>query len=152
MRALFREDSVLHFRKGRWENSKNQLRLCALVTSVALGVSGWNVRAQDSEWLPLEKTISGSVWNIRAADVKSEDADKNPKIWVKSDHSKDKTTQARTTMMYVELRCESSQFRMLELVSYNSNGVPIYSSSQGPVSMIVPETMMEAVSRQFCPD
>lgn len=72
-------------------------------------------------------------------------------IWTKADHSKDRTTKARSTMALFEIRCNQQAMRELQQTQYDANGKVLLSFDQpATLSRVIPETVGSALLDEVC--
>lgn len=102
----------------------------------------------------LSFTGTGSAWFLEIAGViESWDNLRRFKtVWIKIDHSQDRTIKHRTTMRHVTVNCQEDSIITSAYAEYAADGSPLKSAS-GPAltyEAIFPETMYEIVAKTLC--
>ena len=114
------------------------------------------VAAEDetSEWLYITNDKDGtSVYALRSDIMKGRSNQTRARVWVKLDHSRDKTTQYRESKVLYEVNCPGQSFRSLSYHSYDTASNRVYSdNTTSSITYIIPETVMESVAIELCAD
>ena len=107
-----------------------------------------------AEWYELITSESGSKFSLDPSRIKT--VGERRHVWVKADHSRDAAVQARSSMTLYSIDCEKTSYRKLSSIRYDSygkimssNSYPDYVSDVG-YEPIVPETIMDGISRLIC--
>lgn len=97
---------------------------------------------------------NGTVWIIRREDYDARTAD-GMKGWITLDHSRDKTTKARRTMLQVYVKCAPRQLWVYQMLDYDSTGNVLASSADPYPNLratdIVPGSIADEVADKVCP-
>jgi hypothetical protein len=119
------------------------------------GLSIENIRSRfdqawnDDPWEEYTSSGSGTIYyyNIRSERVYSDRIE----IWVKGDHSKDRTRKARTSKILYEVKCDGQIIRDLLSFTYDANGNVLSSfESPGTAQRVIPETIGSALHEEMC--
>ena len=114
------------------------------------------VNAADPEWYYIATDVDDTEVSARYSDLLKGRSDQTTaRVWVKSDHSKDKTTDARETKTFYEVNCPARTFKALSRSTlYPGNTSPDVDEYPFGYSAknIVPETVMESVADALCLD
>jgi len=104
-------------------------------------------------WKVVAFTNTGSVWYARVADLDILTGDRR-KIWVKQDHSRNKTVTIRETKTLYWVECGSRSLAALSWVAIRPNGtvadtgdIPDY---QARFSRVVPDSVGEGLVSSVC--
>lgn len=104
----------------------------------------------DNEWLPVITGASGAIFMIRAKDLNNS-TDKSPKVWIKTDHSKNKTVEYRTMMALISFDCTADKYTTLSQTAHMPDGSIGHRWKGYETNYIVPETAAEAWAAAVCP-
>lgn len=111
--------------------------------------AGFEQAWSDNPWVEYASSGSGSVYsyNIKSEKVYSDRVE----VWVMADHSKNRTTKARTSKLLYEIKCESQTIRELQSAEYDAGG-KVLSSFDAPDTPIrvIPETVGSALYDEMC--
>lgn len=106
-----------------------------------------------AEWSPLTSASDGTVYSIDPDRVRTVGGRRQ--VWLKGDHSQDRTERARSSMTLLSIDCSASTIRTLVENKYDSYGKTISSRSNTDYGVgynpITPETIGEDVARSVCP-
>jgi|TARA_R100000501_G_scaffold10533_2_gene20552 hypothetical protein len=74
------------------------------------------------------------------------------KVWVRSDHSRNKKLAAREIMMFQEIDCDESTIKLRHMTSYAPDGTIIDSASNAflPAEPIIPGSTGDAIRKFVC--
>jgi hypothetical protein len=102
----------------------------------------------------LSFTRTGSAWFLEVAGlVEAWDNSRRFKtVWIKVDHSQDRTIKHRTTMQRVTVNCQDDSFSRSAYAEYAADGTNLRSAS-GPAftyEAIFPDSLMEVVEKALC--
>lgn len=107
--------------------------------------SAWN----DDPWVEYTSSESGTVYYFSIKSVRQ--YSDRVEVWIKMDHSKDRTTKARSTKMLYEVKCDKQTIRVLQSVENDAGGSVLSSSdTPDPPVRIVPETVGSALYDEMC--
>lgn len=107
--------------------------------------NAWN----DDPWLEYTSSGSGTVYYFNIQSVRH--YSDRIEVWIKMDHSKDRTTKARSSKMRYEVKCDSQTIRVLQAVENDASGSVLSSSdTPDPPVRIVPETVGSALHHRMC--
>jgi hypothetical protein len=104
---------------------------------------------RDNPWVEYSSTDAGTVYyfSITSEKIYSDRIE----IWTKADHSKDRTTKARSTMALFEIRCNQQEMRELQQTQYEASGKVLLSFDQpATLSRVIPETVGSALLDEAC--
>lgn len=107
--------------------------------------NAWN----DDPWIEYTSSGSGSIYsyNIKSAKHYSD----HKEVWIKIDHSKDRTTKARTSKILYEIKCGKQTLRELQSVENDASGIVLsLYNTPGASNRIVPETVGSALYDEMC--
>ena len=105
------------------------------------------------EWASIGRDSTGSIWLLRRMDWNSTSTMKV--LWVKVDHTADKTVHSRTSMYRFVVRCQYNTLGIANLTEYAANGSVLsnFKDSFGDGasgSPVIPDTMGEALLQRVC--
>lgn len=112
--------------------------------------------ALQADWKQIGSTVDDSVYFMDPERIKVVGTKKH--VWVKVDHSRDRSVTYRESMRLLSFDCDKQQSKLLYYNSTDSYGksvksqnFPDYGSSIG-YSPIVPDSIGETISRLACYD
>ena len=111
--------------------------------------AGFDQAWRDDPWVKYSSTDAGTVYffSITSEKIYSDRIE----IWTKADHSKDRTTRARSTMALFEIRCNQQEMRELQQTQYDASGKVLLSFDQpAMLSRVIPETVGSALLDEVC--
>jgi hypothetical protein len=123
----------------------------ALLAAPNLAVSA-EPSASANEWKAVATSVTGTVWHMRERDAQNQMI-AAPRVWLKLDHSRDRSVVYRETKQFIEFECAARRTKTLETLRYNAEGglvgqdTPSYPS----FSYVPPDTVIEAVLMWACP-
>lgn len=102
------------------------------------------------DWLVFGESSTGSEWMVRG--IKLGGGAVGSELWVKIDHSHDRTTKARISMALLWIDCDDRKIGQRSFVEYAPNGAVLSSSDDEhpQMSPAVPESMGEALLEVVC--
>lgn len=107
----------------------------------------------EQTWKSVAFTNTGSVWYARLTDLNTLTGDRR-KIWIKQDHSRDKTLTIRETMTLYWVECSTLSLAQLSWASTRANGSVVSSGDipeyQARFARAVPESVGEALAKSIC--
>lgn len=107
-----------------------------------------------ADWFEIGTSSNNSVWMVDFERMKVISG--KVQVWVKADHSKDRTINYRQSMRMFSFDCKQSKVRLLSSVTYDSYGKVVSSNTYPDYSYgtgyepITPESMLEEVSKVAC--
>lgn len=111
--------------------------------------SGLDQAWRDNPWVEYSSTDAGTVYYFSITSEKVY-ADRI-EVWTKADHSRDRTTQARSTMALFEIRCDQQQLRELQQTQYDASGRALLLFDQpAALSRPIPETVGSDLYGEMC--
>jgi len=111
--------------------------------------SGFDQAWRDNPWVEYSSTDAGTVYYFSITSEKVY-ADRI-EVWTKADHSRDRTTKARSTMALFEIRCDQQQLRELQQAQYDASGRVLLSFDQpAAFSRPIPETVGSDLYNETC--
>ncbi len=121
----------------------------AAAAAIAMNVA----TATHAEWSPLTSASDGTVYSIDPDRVRTVSGRRQ--VWLKGDHSRDRTERARSSMTLLSIDCSASTIRTLVENKYDSYGKTISSRTNTDYGIgynpITPETIGEDVAKSVCP-
>jgi hypothetical protein len=130
--------------------SRRLLWLSVAPIVIVAGLTSWSAMALGSQWIPLVTTRSGSVWSVEKTTM-GHPYKSSVSVWVKIDHSRDKTETAHESEGMLVLWCGSRQFEWQSLSAFDAAGRPV--NRWSPASMadnVPPDTAVETVYDWTC--
>lgn len=111
------------------------------------GPSDWT-----AAWFPVGSDANGAIWLIKAGDMNN-NSNYRPWVWVKKDHSHDKSTKARTSQSLQIIDCGARTSDVRTTIGFRRDGTLLWNAqSAGPSPQpILPATMADTVRRSVCP-
>jgi hypothetical protein len=104
---------------------------------------------RDNPWIEYSSTDAGTIYYFSITSEKVY-ADRI-EIWTKADHSKDRTSRAKTTMTLFDIRCERQEMRKLQQTQYDASGKALLSFDQPAMRYrVIPETVGSALYDEIC--
>ncbi|GAB5483501.1 MAG: hypothetical protein Pars92KO_32580 [Parasphingorhabdus sp.] len=136
--------------------SKDDTEFQALFTEWAddpvVDKNDWNefTPVDDNEWLTVVTGANGAIHMIRAKDLNNL---KNmaPRVWIKTDHSKNKTVDYRSMMELVRFDCAADKYTVLSQTSHMPDGTVGHRWKGHDTDFITPETVADAWAQAVCP-
>lgn len=111
--------------------------------------SGFDQAWRDNPWVEYSSTPAGTVYYFSITSERLY-ADRI-EVWTKADHSRDRTTKARTTMALFEIRCTPQKIRELQQTQYGANGQVLRSFDQpDALASPIPETVGSDLFNEIC--
>ncbi|AEG48440.1 hypothetical protein Sphch_0745 [Sphingobium chlorophenolicum L-1] len=111
--------------------------------------SGFDQAWRDNPWVEYSSTPAGTVYFFSITSERLY-ADRI-EVWTKADHSRDRTTKARTTMALFEIRCTPQKIRELQQTQYGANGQVLRSFDQpDALASPIPETVGSDLFNEIC--
>ena len=109
----------------------------------------WGQSWTDGGWEYIGSTPSGSDWYVHRATTTR--YAQYLQIWVKTDHSRDRTVPARMTRGLALIECEPRRYHWESVSQFAADGRQILNAPNPSYSeSVAPGTMMEAVWRAAC--
>lgn len=109
--------------------------------------------AEQPTWYYINKTDSGTVIHARTSDLMVGRSDQQAaKVWVKLDHSDDKTTPLRQTMVLYTVNCVAQTYRRVSATFYKADGSTETDTSNEATQHIIPESNISNVTDELCAD
>jgi hypothetical protein len=110
--------------------------------------------AQTDEWEKIDHGRSGTIWLMRPSDLNNT-TNNDPKVWVKLDHTNNKTEKPSRTMQFIAFDCLNETSQILSYVDYDRAGNSLGGKST-PKNVylfepVVPATVLESAMRAACP-
>jgi hypothetical protein len=100
-------------------------------------------------WTMIGQSLTGSIWAIHDETLTSDRGVVS--VWVRVDHSGDKTEPARTTQGRLSVVCGSRKYWWESLSATAPSGGPMPRWSRtSPIDNIPPDSMVEVVWRHVC--
>lgn len=132
--------------------------LCAsLLTSVATAQDkpwerDWtdDGPADGNEWLPVASGANGSRYFIRISDLINS-TNQKPRVWIKTDHSKNKTVEYRTMMALITFDCVGETYTTLSQTSHMPDGSIGRNWKGRQTDYIEPDSVAEIWASRVCP-
>jgi hypothetical protein len=132
------------------------LRWSAALIGAAALLAPMTVQAEQAvdpnHWRRVASSTTGTIWLMRERDAQNQ-SDRAPKVWVKLDHSGDRTVSHRETKQFIEFDCDGRRTKTLETLRYNATGglVGQETPSYPQYSYVPPDTVIEATLMWACP-
>lgn len=129
--------------------NRMMMRACALSLAGVLAT-----QPAAAEWITVFTTQSGTTLALDSTRIRQVGGKRQ--IWVKSDHSRDPSERARSSMTMYSVDCTANTYRTLARTSYDSYGKVINSQTRSDYGSgigydpITPETIMEGIARVAC--
>lgn len=105
-----------------------------------------------SDWLYLAKSASGTVYYYNIDSIRRNES--FVEMWVKEDHSLDRTISHRTSMDLLRIRCNDRSIKVSQVTYYDNNGIAISSDvdegDRGLYTRIVPDSIWHAIWETVC--
>jgi len=125
------------------------IRGTGVVTAAILLQAGSIAHA---EWRPVTSAADGTVYSIDPERIRTVGGRRQ--VWMKGDHSRDRTERARSLMTLVSIDCSASTIRTLADNKYDSYGKTISTRTNPDYGIgynpITPETIAENVAKLAC--
>ncbi len=148
-------------RNGRWFSKEGDAEYATSYLGHAFALVGpkgmaiEDVRAafdrewRDNPWVVYSSTNAGTIYyfSITSEKIYSDHIE----VWVKGDHSKDRTRKARTSKILYEVKCDGQIIRDLLSFTYDTNGSVLSSFEYpGTAQRVIPETIGSALHEEMC--
>jgi hypothetical protein len=117
--------------------------LCAILACIA-------GTAKAASWLEVGISKTGSKI---ALDVESlQRSNSKVSVWLKYDHTSDKSEQARESKQFVRYDCKARTVKIMSTIKYDATGTPVFSddgafANETPV---IPESIGDFVFKVVC--
>ena len=111
--------------------------------------------AEDSAWVEIATTSTETVIFARKDDINNGRSNQTDAVvWVKQDHSRDKTTDVRESKMLLRVNCVARTYKNITASAFDPNGKVILSKtpSYPKTEFIVPGTIIDELSGYLCSD
>lgn len=113
-----------------------------------------NFRAMLRDWRTLFVADQGSVFQVRLGDwLKIEPETSDGQVWVKVDHSRDATVDARSSTFRFRVNCVRFQYQITSSISHDPNGSTMrYPSFHNKYAWTdaIPDTVAAALMESIC--
>jgi len=103
-------------------------------------------------WFPIGSDANGAIWSIKAGDMNNS-TNYRPWVWVRKDHSRDKSSKARVSQTLQVIDCGARTSDVRTTQGFRANGTLMWNaqSVQSNPQRILPATMADVVRRSVCP-
>lgn len=129
------------------------IRVIILSSLLGVATAPNTANAEDpNPWLPVSKSSTGTVWSIRFSDLINK-SNFYPQIWVKLDHSSDKSVKYRETKSLIKFDCQALKYQTLTDITYDAEGQVIDSLQYNYPSYkyAPPDSVIESTLKMACP-
>lgn len=115
--------------------SAAQAANAAMAAAEAAAAAG-DAPTSPNDWVIITGTSTGTLWRIQRRDIRPGAAYR--RVWVKEDHSRDKTKRARETKVLWSVRCSERTISVISAVQYAADGSILGSDSVSYTPQHVP--------------
>lgn len=115
----------------------------------------YSAEAMAADWFELGANRTGSDVYVDLSSIKEKGSGYSMyrTAWIKIDHSRDNTVRERETKTLYHFRCESEEWKWVQMVTYNADGT-MADSSTAPSYLsfkaAVPDTVGYAIMEFVC--
>jgi len=121
-----------------------------MLAHLALGFGLIASAANATEWTPLTSTSSGTKLSYDRDRTRVGVQDETT-IWVRYDHSRDRTVSKRLTIAMFLVECSTRRFASRRITTYAASGALIDSyDNDSPIKSPVPDSVGEDIVRAAC--
>lgn len=124
----------------------------ALLAALPMPATAQSQAVGPDTWTLTARTASGSLWFLQYKDINR--GGPYVTVWIKIDHTFDKTQKARISMTKVKFDCAGDTSETYSLIEYGPDGSTMYHWDSGGYSgrteNLIPGSVAEIVKRSAC--